>query len=182
MRYNLPVVSLAGGFGNTRKDFEKACQLAVGVGTSILGGRTDLLQADRESVVSLLETYDLRLAIENHPEKTPEALLQQIGDGAGGRIGAAVDTGWFGTQGYDAAQAIERLGEQIIHVHLKDVLAAGAHDTCRYGRGVVPVEACVHRLQRMDYRGAYSVEHEPEHEDPTEDCRAMLEMLRGWLA
>ena len=180
-QHNLRVASLAGGFGATRDEFEAACKMAVAVDTTILGGSAALLANDRALVVSLLKEYGLWLGIENHPEKTPEELLAKIGDGGDGTIGAAVDTGWFGTQGYDAAQAIERLGEYVLHVHLKDVLAAGAHDTCRFGQGVVPIERCVRTLQRLRYRGAYSIEHEPDHYDPTEDCRAMLPMLRGWL-
>jgi hypothetical protein len=33
----------------------------------------------------------------------------------------------------------------------------------------------------MGYRGGYAIEHEPDTFDPTEDCIAMLAMLRGWL-
>jgi sugar phosphate isomerase/epimerase len=66
-------------------------------------------------------------------------------------------------------------------VHLKDVLAAGTHETCRWGRGVVPIEECVRALQRIDYRGAISIEHEPEQNDPSDDCREMLAQLESWL-
>lgn len=180
-QHALSVVSMAAGFGATPDEFEAACRSAVAVGATILGGNTPMLASDRATVVSLLKQYGLRLAIENHPEKTPAELLAKIGDGGDGTIGAAVDTGWFGTQGYDAAQALEELGDTVFHVHLKDVLAAGAHDTCRYGEGVVPIEACVRSLQRLGYLGAYAIEHEPEHYNPNEDCAAMLKMLRGWL-
>ncbi len=180
-RHDLQVVSLAGSFGATRAEFEAACRLAVEVGTTILGGNVQLLSSERAAVVSLLKEHGLKLAIENHPEKSPEEMLEKIGDGGDGTIGTAVDTGWYGTQAYDAVQAIERLEEHIMHVHLKDVLATGAHETCRYGQGVVPIEACVKTLKRIGYSGAYSIEHEPDHYDPTEDCRAMLPMLRGWL-
>ena len=181
-RHALSVVSLAGGFGATAEEFEAACRSAQAAGATILGGNTPLLATDRPRVVAILKDYGLRLGIENHPEKTPDELLAKIGDGGDGTIGAAVDTGWFGTQGYDAARALERLGDYVFHVHLKDVLAAGAHDTCLYGQGVVPIEASVRTLQRMGYRGAYGVEHEPEHFDPTADCRAMRVMLQDWLA
>ena len=180
--HGLRVVSLAGGFGATPEQFAAACNVAVAMGTTILGGSCALLFTDRQRVVSMLKEHGLRLAIENHPdEKTPDDMLAKIGDGGDGTIGTAVDTGWYGTNGYDAASAIERLGDHILHVHLKDVLAAGAHETCRYGQGVVPIEECVRTLQRIGYRGAYSIEHEPDHYDPTEDCRAMLPMLRNWL-
>ena len=36
-------------------------------------------------------------------------------------------------------------------------------------------------LHTLGYRGAISVEHEPEDFDPTDDCKANLAMLREWL-
>jgi sugar phosphate isomerase/epimerase len=174
---------MAGGFGNTIKEFERACDIAVAMGTGILGGSTRALDTDRDEVVDLLERHDLTLAIENHPDvSTPEMILEKIGDGGRGRIGTAVDTGWYGSYGIDAAQAIEELGRHVMYVHLKDVLAQGEHETCRFGRGIVPIEACVRTLQSSGYTGAISVEHEPEEYDPTEDCKADLAMLQGWLA
>ena len=97
-------------------------------------------------------------------------------------MGATVDTGWWGTQGYDAAEAIEELGEHVLHVHLKDVLALDEpHETCRWGEGIVPIEDCVRTLERIGYQGTIAVEHEPETFDPTNDVRAMREQLEGWL-
>jgi L-ribulose-5-phosphate 3-epimerase len=180
-KHKLQVISLAGPFGATAEEFEASCKLAQAVGAGILGGSTPMLQSDRKTVVEMLKQYGLRLAVENHPEKTPKELLDKIGDGGEGTIGAAVDTGWFGTQGYDAAKAIEELGKHVFHVHLKDVLAAGAHDTCRFGQGVVPIEGCVRVLQRMGYQGDLGIEHEPEHGDPTEDVKASFAMLREWV-
>ncbi len=177
----LQVVSLAGYFGSTVREFEKACQLAAAVKTSVLGGSTAALEADRPAVVELLKKYTLKLALENHSEKSAGEMLQKIGDGAGGVIGTAVDTGWYATQGCDAVRAIKELGRHIFLVHLKDVLAPGAHETCRYGRGCVPIGACVRALQAQGYQGGCSVEHEPAHFDPTADCRANLAMLRNWL-
>lgn len=181
-KHDLQVVSLAGGFGATPADFEATCKLARQIGTSILGGGTPLVAQHRTEIIALLDQYDLRLGIENHPEKTPAELLANIGDGGGGRIGAAVDTGWFGTQGYNAALALAELRDHLLHVHLKDVRAPGSHDTCRFGAGVVPIEACVRTLREIGYAGAISIEHEPEDVDPSEDCRSGLQMVRTWLA
>jgi sugar phosphate isomerase/epimerase len=181
-RHGLAVASLAGGFGKTGQELERTCQLAQALGTQVLGGSSPYLTEHRPESVALLERYDLRLGIENHPEtSTLEAMLAAIGDGGNGRVGTTVDTGWYGTVGRDAAAAIRQLGGHLFHVHLKDVLAAGSHETCRYGRGVVPVEECVRALQEIGYQGAISIEHEPESFDPTEDCKANLAMLRAWL-
>ncbi len=178
---NLRVASLAGVFGSTLQEFEAACRMAAGVGAPILGGDTEVLATDRAAVVELLKKYNLKLAIENHLQKNAAEMLKKIGDGAGGAIGTAVDTGWYATQGCDPVQAIKELGRHILLVHLKDVLAPGAHESCRYGSGCVPVGACVRALQALGYDGYYSVEHEPAHSDPTDDCKIGLGMLRHWL-
>jgi sugar phosphate isomerase/epimerase len=180
-RHNLRVVSLAGWFGGTAAEFEKTCRIAVALGRPVLGGSTGAWRDEREAVLRALERHDLRLAFENHPEKTPEELLARMAV-SDERIGAAVDTGWFGTQGYDAARAIERLADRVMHVHLKDVREVGKHDTCRFGDGVVPIEGCVRALERIGYRGALSIEHEPEDYDPTAEIVENATMVRGWLS
>lgn len=180
--HSLAVNSLAGGFGATPSEVARSCEMATALGTDILGGNSPLLATDRASLVAVLQEHNVRLGVENHPEKNPTELLEKIGDGADGYIGAAIDTGWFGTQGYDAAQAIRELKDHILHMHMKDVLAPGAHETCRFGAGCVPLEACVDALKEIGYAGPMCVEHEPEHYNPNEDCQVSLKMLRDWLA
>ncbi len=179
--YGMTVTSFGGWFGSTPEEFEACCRLAVAMNTRILGGSTSVLGKDRDFVIRTLKKYNLVLGIENHPEKTPTELLEKIGDTGDGTIGATLDTGWFGTQGYNAARAIDELREHLILVHLKDVLAPGEHDTCRYGQGIVPIKECVQTLKRIGYTGAISIEHEPEKFDPTRDCEADFAMLKGWL-
>ena len=176
-RHALTVTSYATWVGPS--NVERACELTVALGGSIIGAG---FSGDPAALAPVLAKYDVRLAVENHPEKTPAEVLAKIAAG-GEQFGATVDTGWWGTQGYDAARAIEELGEHVLHVHLKDVLALGEpHDTCRWGEGIVPIEACVRTLQRLGYGGAITVEHEPETFDPTEDLRAMRVQLEGLLA
>jgi sugar phosphate isomerase/epimerase len=179
----LRVASLAGGLGNSRERLEATCRVAVALGAGVLGGQTSLLADDRTFLVRTLERHGLVFGIENHPERTPAEMLAQIGDTGGGTIGTTVDTGWYGTQGYDAARAIDELVPHVVDVHLKDVRAVGMpHETCRYGQGVVPVRRCVEALRRSGYAGPISVEHEPENFDPSEDVRTNREMLDAWLA
>jgi len=180
-RHSLPVLSLGGGFGSTLNELEGFCRIARGVDCPLLGGRTDLLESDRDRALDLLEQHGLELAIENHPEGSPDEVLAQIGDRAD-VLGTVIDTGWWATMGYDPVRAIELLGPHILHVHLKDVLHEGLpHETCKWGEGIVPVEACVQKLVELGYTGGLEIEHEPEHEDPSAACREMLSQLRGWL-
>ena len=176
-RHGLSVTTYATWVGPSNID--RACELTVALGASIIGAG---FSGDPQQLAPALARHGVRLGVENHPEKTPAEVLAKIAAG-GEMFGATVDTGWWGTQGYDAARAIEELGDHVLHVHLKDVLALDEpHETCRWGEGIVPIEECVRALQGLAYTGAVTVEHEPETFDPTEDVRAMREQLEGWLA
>ena len=141
-RHGLTVTTYATWLGSG--NVERSCELAAALGAPIIGGG---FSGEPQALAPALEKHGVRLGIENHPERTPQEVLDKIAAG-GEMFGATVDTGWWGTQGYDAARAIEELGEHVLHVHLKDVLAAGEpHETCRWGDGIVPIEACVRALQ-----------------------------------
>jgi sugar phosphate isomerase/epimerase len=161
-----------------RPNIERACELALAVGTNTIGAG---FSGDAADLVPALRASSVRLAIENHPERTPAEVLAKI-EAGDGTMAATVDTGWWATQGYDPVRALEELGGHVVHVHLKDVLHAGEpHDTCAWGEGIVDVEACVRTLQRLGYEGALTIEHEPEDHDPSDELRAMREQLEGWL-
>ena len=176
-RHGLGVVSYATWLGRDRGEIERACEIALALGTPLIGaGASDLAAA-----VPVLRERGVRLGIENHPEKTPAEVLAKI-DRDDAVLGATIDTGWWATQGYDPVRAIEELAPHLLHVHLKDVLREGEpHDTCRWGEGIVDIEACVRALQAIGYAGAITVEHEPEDHDPSGECREMREQLEAWL-
>jgi len=181
-RVGIEVASYVGYFGDTVEEFSAAAAVAHALGTSLLSGSTSLQTTNRPALVDVLETNGLRLAIENHTEKTPSEIVEQIGDDGRGLIGTAVDTGWWGTQGFNSAEAILELGAHVLHVHFKDVLAEGAHDTCALGDGVVPIEDSVKALNDIGFNGPISIEHEPEHSDPAPAVAVSRERLVGWLA
>jgi L-ribulose-5-phosphate 3-epimerase len=164
--HGVTVASYGSNYGDTAEKFRRANEIAKALGTNILGGQTPLLFSDRETVIATLKEFGNVLGLENHPQKSAAELLEQIGTDHDGVIGATVDTGWFGTQGFDAAQAIRELGKNVFYVHLKDVRAVGAHDTCAYGDGVVPIGECVQAIREIGYKNPISIEHEPEHYNP----------------
>ena len=160
------------------KHLERACDIAADLGSSTLTG---VVPVDDERLPGLLSSRGLLFGLENHPEPTPQVMLDKVGDLPG--VGVCVDTGWFGTQGYDPARAIEELGARVVHVHLKDVVHQGEpHETCRWGAGVVDAESCVRALQRIGYTGTIAIEHEPETFDPSAEIAAMRAQLEEWLA
>ena len=156
-RHELTVATYATWLGP--ENVQRACELARALGTRVIGAG---FSGDARQLAPVLREHGVVLAVENHPEKTPDELLAKIELGRE-TMAATVDTGWWATQGYDPARAIQELGSHVVHVHLKDVLHEGEpHETCMWGQGIVDVEACLRALLRIDYAGAYTVEHEPE--------------------
>ena len=112
-RHGLRVVSLAGNLGATAAELESACRLANALDVDLLGGMGDVLRNDLPGAVSVLRDHGVRFGYENHPEKSPQEVLALIGD-ADDVLGAAVDTGWWATQGYDPVQALRDLDGQAV--------------------------------------------------------------------
>lgn len=180
-RHGLRVVSFAGNFGDTAADLASACALANALDVDLLGGMGDVLRNDRAGAESVLREHGVRFAYENHPEKTPDEVLSLIGD-ADDVVGAAIDTGWWATQGYDPVQAIRDLRERLFLVHLKDVEAPVTHISCMHGEGVARIADCVDELLDTGYVGALTIEHEPYDRDPTREVIRMRELIEMQIA
>ena len=180
-RHGLRVVSLAGNFGDTVADLASACALANALGVDLLGGMGEVLRNDRPGAEAVLREHGVRFAYENHPEKTPDEVLALIGD-ADDVLGAAIDTGWWATQGYDPVQAIRDLRERLFLVHLKDVEAPVTHISCMHGEGVARIAECVDELLDSGYLGALTIEHEPYDRDPTPEVIRMRGLIEAQLA
>ena len=97
-------------------------------------------------------------------------------------LGAAVDTGWWATQGYDPVAAIHELSDRLFHVHLKDVEEPGTHVTCMHGEGCARIFDCVEALLDIGYAGPVSIEHHSFDRDPTAECARALTVIREQLA
>lgn len=69
-----------------------------------------------------------------------------------------LDTSHCGVDGYDILEALDRVGDQISHIHLSD--SHGDHrDNHEFpGKGILPLEQFVQRLPQIGYRAALSLE------------------------
>jgi sugar phosphate isomerase/epimerase len=199
----LTVSSLAFYLAGDSAELRRVGDIALALQVPVIGGgcRAEWLHEKRSEFLDFLKKNNLRFGFENHPEKSAAEVLEKIGDAEGGLIGVTIDTGWFGSQSYTAAQAIRELGSRLVHVHLKDIfppshggddrdIREGApvtlkdigHETCAYGEGCVGIEECVEALRETGYAGGISIEHEPEDHNPTAELVRSLELLKSWMA
>jgi sugar phosphate isomerase/epimerase len=179
-RHGVRVVSFAGGIGSTVAEVQAACRLANDLDVDLIAGLGGIVHTDRDGAAEVLDAHGVRFGLENHPERTPAEVLAAIGDA--GSLGAAVDTGWWATQGYDPVDAIRELSDRLFHVHLKDVEEPGTHISCMHGEGCARIAECVDALLELGYAGAVSIEHEPYDRDPTAECARMLTLIREQLS
>ncbi len=175
------VIGLGDEFGATPDEFASACAMAVGVHTNILSGTVPLLYTDKASVISILKEYGCKLALENHPEKTPAEMRRKLENGQG-VLGTTIDTGWYATWGYDVPQSVRDLKDILWHIHVKDVLAGEDHVNVGYGKGIVPVEATLRALKEVGYTGIISVENHPVDHDPTQELIDGLALVKRVMA
>lgn len=175
-RHHLSPISYAAGLGDDPEGVLRAARL---LGVPIVAG--GLFGADAREVARIARRQTVRVALENHPERDPQELADQIG-GDDDVLGACVDTGWWLTQGYNPAEAIRRLGRHVFHIHLKDIRAAGAHETVQLGTGLMDVGDVLAAIREIGYSGPLGIEHEPEHYDPTAEVVAGRELVERLLA
>lgn len=155
--HGLRPIAYAGGL---RRETLEICQwLGIPHVDGGLRGQTP------EQATALCQQFGIRFNLENHPEKTAAEALAKVG-GGNDWLGLCVDTGWFGTQAADVPAQIRAAGPFVRHTHIKDVKAAGAHETCLLGDGVANVAGCLAALRDIGYAGWYSWEDEPEDHNP----------------
>lgn len=171
--FGLEPVAYAGILG------QETLEICTWLGTPHIEGGLGNLKPDQAT--SLCERYKIGFNIENHPEKTVQQLLGKIG-GGNKWLGVCVDTGWFGTQAASVPAMIKECGPLVRHTHIKDVKAAGAHETCMLGEGVVDVAGCLRTLQSMKYAGWYSWEDEPEDRNPFDSAKRNLKYIEKQLS
>jgi sugar phosphate isomerase/epimerase len=129
---------------------------------AINGGLGELSPAD---ATALCRAAAVRFNVENHPEKSASEILARI-DGGNEWLGVCIDTGWLGTQGVNAAEAIRDCRSVLRHLHVKDVEASGSHKTCLLGAGIVDLPRAIQTLKDIGYAGWYSWEDEAEDRNP----------------
>lgn len=180
-KHQLELISIAGSINDKLENVELTCKMAHDLGCPLLGLGCRTLPDLAQETQEILARYGIKLAFENHPQEvTPQIVLDKIGNGRFPNIGNAFDTGWWGTHNYPVLNALDELKDHILLVHLKNIEAPGAHVAARFDQGILDLKSVVQRLKEIGYNGWISLEYEPMHHDPSEDCRAFLAAATEW--
>jgi sugar phosphate isomerase/epimerase len=134
-----------------------------------------------DKATALCREHGVLFNIENHPEKSAAEILAKIG-GGNEWLGVCIDTGWLGTQGAPGPATIKACAPFVRHTHIKDVKAAGKHETCLLGEGSADVAGCMTALREVKYAGWYSWEDEPEDRNPLDSAARNRQGIEKRLA
>ena len=150
----IPLMTMAFGARNDRDD--KDAQLAMALALYDRIGE----YAAQHAVRMLLEVPHLYTI-----HDTVENALWLFDHLSSKNVGALVDSSHWGIIGYDMERFIDRLGDRLWHVHLRDSAGPGTYPcretlTLTPGAGKVDFAGLARALDRVDYRGDVTAEFE----------------------
>tara|TARA_Y100000588_G_scaffold82822_1_gene87233 strand:+ start:4948 stop:5841 length:894 start_codon:yes stop_codon:yes gene_type:complete len=166
------------GFGNNHEANEKIFQFAklAGIPNISADPRPDSF----ESLDKLVEKYNVRIAIHNHG---PGHRYNKIEDclkavkGHDKRIGFCADLGHFIRSAEDPVEVVNRLGDRLYGIHLKDFAEQKQRTKgVIIGKGHLDVVGVFKALKKVGFPadGALSLEYEENAANPIPDIKECL--------
>ena len=143
-----------------------------------------------DSLDKLVAEYGVRVAIHNHG---PNALYDKISDTLDAikdhhkLIGACVDTGHYIRSAEDPIEAVERIGDRVYAVHIKDDKFKGdrrSHNVVIGQSGNLDVLGLFKALKKVKFPadGCLSLEYESNPDNPIDDMKQCLVVAREAIA
>ena len=166
------VEGFADDAGANRKKFEFAKALGIGVLTA------DPTPEAFDNLDALTEEFGIKIAIHNHGPGARYDKAQDTLDAVKDHsplIGACVDTGHAIRSSERPHEVIERLGDRVISLHLKDWVTGG--DEQILGQGDMDMEAVARALKAIAFDGPIVMEYENSPDNPVPE---MVIGLANW--
>jgi len=168
---------------------EIACELGCDV-VSISGvrrgkgGGLDGVIAVLRNLAPAAEELGVRVALENHADNNIEnladyeAILGAIDSPA---VGVCIDTGHFDAADVDIGELIDRVGDRVNHIHVKENRGRGKVAFTRFGEGTTDNHHVIRRMIDRGFSGCITCELSPQDRPSTvEDLRTAYEMFRQY--
>ncbi|MCX6566854.1 MAG: sugar phosphate isomerase/epimerase [Candidatus Aminicenantes bacterium] len=171
--------------GRTEASMRKVFDFARTMGIQVIVCEPE--DDDFTLLQKLVEEYDIKIAIHNHPAPAkynlPETVFQHV-EGKDPRIGSCADSGHWMRGMNDPREAFKLLDGRILDVHLKDRNDFGTAkgvDDVPWGSGKGFIRDLLAELTLQDYDGWLTMEYENEAEvgDPMPAFRKSVEFVKS---
>ena len=141
---------------------------------------------DFSLIEKLVQQYNIKIAIHNHPTPSryalPLTVLEHV-KGLDKRIGSCADTGHWLRSGVVPVEALRLLKGRIISTHLKDLNESGVKEAydVPFGQGVANIHDILAELTLQKYQGYLVIEYENEAEvmNPSPSILKGLEYIKS---
>lgn len=171
--------------GKTEAEMRKVFDFARTMGVRVIVCEPE--DDDFTLLSKLVDEYDIKIAIHNHPAPAkynrPETIFARV-DGKDPRIGSCADNGHWMRGMVDPREAFKLLEGRILDVHLKDRSDYGVGpgiDDVPWGSGKGNIRDLLAELTLQDYDGWLTMEYENEAEagDPMPAFRESIEFVKS---
>jgi len=175
------------GFGKNHEANRKVFEFAKKAGFRNITANPERDSFD--SLDKLVAEFDIRICIHNHG---PGALYDKSDDTLKAvqnhdrRIGACVDCGHYIRSGENPVEVIEKLGERVYALHIKDDKFKGdkqSHNVV-IGQANLDVVGVFKALKKINFPadGSLSLEYEANPDNPIDDMKQCLAVAREAIA
>ena len=148
-------------------------------------GNREESEAMLDVLESLVREYDIKAAIHNHGPDIPtlyptaESIWARIKN-RDRRIGICFDMGHQQRAGLDPVAAVQKYGERIYEVHLKNINRPDSEGRAIQGpRGVLDIPAIFRALAAVGFDGLALIEYERDYENNAMGLAESLGYYRG---
>jgi sugar phosphate isomerase/epimerase len=143
-----------------------------------------------EKLEPLCEEFGINLAVHNHGRNHRYGHFDELDAvfaKTSMRFGLCLDTAWLLDAGGDPLEAVERYGDRIYGVHLKDFVFDddGKPEDVILGTGGLDLPAFMKRLEDIGFNGYLSIEYEGDADNPlpkVKECVKVVEDVIGSLS
>jgi sugar phosphate isomerase/epimerase len=134
-------------------------------------------------VESLCEEYSINVAIHNHGRRHEFGsfdVLEDLFDRTSSRIGLCMDTAWALDSDEDPVAGVDRFGDRLYGVHLKDFVFEADHKPkdVIIGAGGLDLPAYLDALDSVGFDGYMSLEYEGNADDPMDEVMACMQVVK----
>ncbi len=169
--------------GHSDDEIDATFRMAKALGTDLLTSSSNVASAPR--IAPFAREHAVRVAFHNHANIKPDefATPQDFERAMAAEpvwFGVNLDTGHFHAAGFDCLAFLERHGEHVMALHMKDRAGAGG-PKLPFGAGETPLDAIVRLVRDRNWAIPANVEMAYLTDDPVREVRESLDYMRRAL-
>ena len=169
---------------HTEDEIDATFRMAKALGTDLLTSSSNVSTAPR--IAPHARRHEVRVAFHNHANikadefATPQDFERAI-EAEPDWFGANLDAGHFHAAGFDCLAFLEKHGERVMALHMKDRASDGGAKL-PFGVGDTPLDEIVRLVRDRKWDIPANVEMAYPTDDPVREVRESLEYMRRALA